>query len=268
MAMMAGCPLAVFANLTITVVRNRESGIYKRRRGAPLPASAIIAARALIAVLTAVTITVILVAIGWAAYGAPLPSHTTAVFALDVAVGAAAFCCLGFALATFIHNVDAAQPIGLAIVLPLTFICGIFIPFSALPHRLADIGSIFPVHALTDALLAIYNPHTAGAGLLLGRPGHPRRPGRSGPDHRRAPLQVAAPRRLNTRNRNPGRLPGTATGSLGATTAGARSLHRDMPSGPRCLTSANPAARHNCVLCVRGTEQVAHHGAAPSRQGT
>ena len=113
--------------------------------------------------LTAATITVILVAIGWAAYGTPLPSHTTAVCALDVAVGAAA-CCLGFALATFIHNLDAAQPI----VLPLTFICGIFIPFSALPHWLADIGSIFPVHALTDALLAIYNPHTAGAGLRRG----------------------------------------------------------------------------------------------------
>jgi len=168
MAMMAGCPWAVFPNLSITVVRNRESGTCKRRRGAPLPASAIIAARALIAVLTAVTITVILMAIGWAAYGAPLPSHTTAVFALDVAVGAAAFCCPGFALATFIHNLDAAQPIVLAIVLPLTFICGTFIPFSALPHWLAGIGSIFPVHALTDALLAIYNPHTAGAGLRWG----------------------------------------------------------------------------------------------------
>jgi ABC-2 type transport system permease protein len=152
----------------ITVVRNRESGIYKRRRATPLTASAVITARALIAVLTAVAITVILVALGWAAYGAIMASHTTAVFVLDVIVGAAAFCCLGFALATFIHNVDEAQPMVLASALPLTFICGIFIPISALPHWLADIGGIFPVHALADALLAVYNPHTTGAELRWG----------------------------------------------------------------------------------------------------
>jgi len=163
-----GVLFAAFANLTITVVRNRESGIYKRRRAAPLPASAVVTARALIGVLTAAGTTVILVAIGWAAYGASLPSRTAAVFVLDVVVGAAVFCCLGFALATFIHNVDAAQPVALAIALPLTFICGVFIPMAELPHWLGDIGSVFPVHALTDALLAAYNPHTAGAGLRWG----------------------------------------------------------------------------------------------------
>ena len=163
-----GVLFAAFANLTISVVRNRESGIYKRRRAAPLPASAIVTARALIGVLTAVGITVILVAIGWAAYGASLPSRTAAVFVLDVVAGAAVFCTLGFALATFIHNADAAQPVTLAIALPLTFICGVFIPLAELPHWLADIGNVFPVHALTDALVAVYNPHTAGAGLRWG----------------------------------------------------------------------------------------------------
>lgn len=34
-----------------------------------------------------------------------------------------------------------------------------------LPHWPADIGTVFPVHALSDALLAVYNPHTVGAGL-------------------------------------------------------------------------------------------------------
>jgi ABC-2 type transport system permease protein len=163
-----GVLFAAFVNLTMTVVRNRETGIYKRRRAAPLPASAVITARALIAVLTAVAITVILVAIGWAAYGAALPARTAAVFVLDVLVGAAVFCCVGFAVATFIHNADAAQPVALAIALPLTFISGIFIPLAELPHWLADIATVFPVHALTDALLVVYNPHTVGAGLRWG----------------------------------------------------------------------------------------------------
>ena len=70
-----GLIFAAFANLTITVIRNRESGIYKRRRSTPLPASAVIASRALIAVLTALAITAVLAVIGWAAYGASIPGR-------------------------------------------------------------------------------------------------------------------------------------------------------------------------------------------------
>ena len=78
------------------------------------------------------------------------------------------FCCLGFALATLISNVDAVQPVVWATVLPLCFISGIFIPISALPAWLARIGYVFPVHPLAAALLEAYNPHTTGSGLNWG----------------------------------------------------------------------------------------------------
>jgi hypothetical protein len=71
-------------------------------------------------------------------------------------------------VASLISNIDAAQPVTLAIVLPLCFLSGVFIPILELPHWLIDIGKIFPVHALADALLAAYNPHTAGSGLRWG----------------------------------------------------------------------------------------------------
>jgi ABC-2 type transport system permease protein len=163
-----GLIAAAFSNLTLTVVRNRESGIYKRRRATPLPASAVITARALVAVLTALAITALLLVIGWAAYGANIPSRTEPAFALDIIVGAAAFCCLGFAVASIIGSVDAAQPVIQAIVLPLSFISGVFIATSVLPTWLADIGKVFPVEPLATALLAAYNPHTTGSGLRWG----------------------------------------------------------------------------------------------------
>ena len=109
--------------------------------------------------------TVILLVIGWAAYGATIPGHTAPAFVLDIIVGAAVFCCLGFALACLIRNVDAAQPVILGIVLPLCFISGVFIPISELPAWLARIGYVFPVHPLAAALLQAYNPYTAGSGL-------------------------------------------------------------------------------------------------------
>jgi len=163
-----GLIAAAFSNLTTSAVHNRESGVYKRRRATPLPASAVIAARAGVAVLTALTITVVMLAIGWAAYGASIPGRTAPAFALDVVLGAVVFCCLGFAASSLISNVDAAQPVVLATVLPLSFISGIFIASSELPGWLAGIGYVFPVHPLAAALLSAYNPHTTGSGLNWG----------------------------------------------------------------------------------------------------
>jgi ABC-2 type transport system permease protein len=163
-----GIIAAAFSNVAVTVVRTREAGIYKRRRATPLPASAVIAGRALVGVLTALAITIVLLVIGWAAYSASIPGRTAAAFVLDIIVGAAVFCCLGFAVACLIGNVDAAQPITLAIILPLAFISGIFIPAGELPSWLVGISDVFPVRALAAALLAAYNPHTTGSGLRWG----------------------------------------------------------------------------------------------------
>ena len=163
-----GVIAATFSNLIISVVRYRETGIYKRRRATPLSASAIIAARALVAALSVLVITAVLLVIGWAAFAAHIPGRTGPAFFLDIIVGAVVFSCLGFAVASLITNVDAAQPVTLAIVLPLCFLSGVFIPILELPHWLIDVGKIFPVRALADALLAAYNPHTTGSGLRWG----------------------------------------------------------------------------------------------------
>jgi ABC-2 type transport system permease protein len=59
----------------------------------------------------ALVITAALLVIGWAAYGANIPGRTAAAFVLDVVTGAVVFRCLGFAVASLISTVDAAQPV-------------------------------------------------------------------------------------------------------------------------------------------------------------
>ena len=54
-------------------------------------------------------------------------------------IGAASFCCLGYALTSLIRNEDAALPTTTAITLPLYFISGVFVAVTALPHWLADV---------------------------------------------------------------------------------------------------------------------------------
>lgn len=163
--MALGIIAAAFINLVISVTAQRETGVLKRRRATPVPAGAIIAARALTAVVAALGISVVLLGIGWAAYGAHVPAQTAPALAVTVVVGTVSFCCLGFALASVIHDQDAAQPMTQALILPLYFISGVFIPASTLPKWLVNVAGIFPVRHLATALLTAYNPHTHGSGL-------------------------------------------------------------------------------------------------------
>ena len=160
-----GVIAACFGNLVASVTAQRERGVLKRRRATPVPAAAIIAGRVLTAVLIAVAIAAVLLAIGWAAYGAHVPGRTALALVVTVVIGAASFCCLGYALTSLIRNEDTAQPVTQALLLPLYFISGVFVAVSILPHWLADIGEIFPVRHLANALLIAYNPHTTGLGF-------------------------------------------------------------------------------------------------------
>jgi len=156
--MALGVIAACFANLVASVTAQRERGVLKRRRATPVPAAAIIAGRVLVAIVLAVVMAAVLLGIGWAAYGAHVPGRT-------VVIGAASFCCLGYALTSLIRNEDSAQPVTQALLLPLYFISGVFVAVSVLPDWLADVGAIFPVRHLADALLVAYNPYTTGLGF-------------------------------------------------------------------------------------------------------
>jgi ABC-2 type transport system permease protein len=160
-----GVIAACFSNLVVSVTALRERGVLKRRRATPVPAASVIAGRTLTAVVIAVVMTAVLLGIGWAAYDAVVPGRTALALAVTVVVGAASFCCLGFALTSLIRDEDAALPATQAVLLPLYFISGVFVAVSILPHWLADVGEVFPVRHLANALLVAYNPHTTGLGF-------------------------------------------------------------------------------------------------------
>ena len=160
-----GVIAASFANLVASVVTQRERGVLKRRRATPVPAASIIVSRVITSIVIAVVMAAVLLGIGWAAYGAHVPGRTALALAVTVVVGAASFCCLGYALTSVIHNEDATQPTTTAITLPLYFISGVFVPVAILPHWLADVADVFPVRHLANALLTAYNPHTTGLGF-------------------------------------------------------------------------------------------------------
>ena len=155
-----------FVNLVISITAQRESGVLKRRRSTPVPAWVLIAGRALTAIAVALAVMTVLLLIGRFGYGVTLPTRTLPGVVLTAVVGAIAFCCLGYALSTAIRSADAAQPMVQAIMLPLYFISGVFIPNVNLPAWLRDVAKVFPVQHLADGLHHAFDPATRGAGIV------------------------------------------------------------------------------------------------------
>jgi ABC-2 type transport system permease protein len=155
-----------FVNLVISVTAQRESGVLKRRRATPVPAWVLIAGRALTAIAVALVVMTVLLLIGRFAYGVKLPTSTIPSVVVTAVVGAVCFCCLGYALTTVIKNEDAAQPTVQALILPLYFISGVFIPNVNLPSWLRHVAEVFPVQHLADGLHHAFDPATHGAGFV------------------------------------------------------------------------------------------------------
>jgi ABC-2 type transport system permease protein len=108
----------------------------------------------------------VLLLIGRFAYGVRLPAATLPGVVVTAIVGAVTFCCLGYALSTAVHSADAAQPMVQAIMLPLYFISGVFIPNANLPHWLQDVAKVFPVQHLAGGLRHAFDPTANGAGIV------------------------------------------------------------------------------------------------------
>ncbi|HLX20222.1 MAG TPA: ABC transporter permease [Gaiellaceae bacterium] len=157
---------ASFINLVISITVLREEGILKRRRASPVPAWVLIAGRTLTAVCMSLAVVAVLLTIGRVVFGVTLRTEALPGIAFTVVVGSIAFCCLAYALSTAIHNEDAAQPMVQAIMLPLYFISGVFIPNVNLPSWMRHVAEFFPVQHLADALHHAYDPATHGVGLV------------------------------------------------------------------------------------------------------
>ncbi|MDQ3679242.1 MAG: ABC transporter permease [Actinomycetota bacterium] len=156
---------ATTVNLAITMTTLRERGTLKRVRSTPLPPWVFMAGRLLTALVVSVLMVVIVTLLGRLVYGVDVPTGTLPGLALAVIIGTAACCCLGFALTAVIPSENAAPAVSNALVLPLYFFSGIFIPNSDIPEGMQVVGDIFPVKHLFEALLTAFDPVTRGSGI-------------------------------------------------------------------------------------------------------
>jgi ABC-2 type transport system permease protein len=156
---------ATMQSLAMTLVIAREDGRLKRSRGTPMPAWVFIAGRVGNSIVVALMMLVLLAGIGRVLYGVPIPWERLPEIVLTLAVGAASFCCLGIALTAAIPSQDAAAPIVNALLLPLYFLSGVFIPDDQLPSGVIHFADLFPIRHFFEAFFDAYVPGAGGAAI-------------------------------------------------------------------------------------------------------
>ena len=158
----AGC-----MSLAVAIVSERQGGVLKRRRSKPVPPWILVGGRCLTALTTVFAVTLVLLAVGAFGYNTEPRAMAVPGLVATIAVGTAAFACIGFGVTPFLRDPESAQTTVQAFALPLYFISTIFLPPHLVPASLRHIAAVFPVEHLSHALFTAYNPHLTGAGFDL-----------------------------------------------------------------------------------------------------
>ena len=149
--------------LPTTMVSERERGVWRRYRLAPVATATLvagtIASRYVLLLASGLVQLVLAMAIGM-----PLPAHPMQLFIAFTCV-AFAFIGLGMVIAMMADNVPAVQALGQCIFLPMLIIGGVAVPLATLPEWAQRLSSFFPGRYAVHAIQAC----VTGDGLSIAR---------------------------------------------------------------------------------------------------
>jgi ABC-2 type transport system permease protein len=160
-----GVIMATFSNIAGDLALVRDTGVLKRTRGTPLPAWVFVAGKIGSAVLVAAVVSLLTLLVADLAYGVPVRGATLPGLVLALVAGTACCAALGIGVMWLVRSADSATAVTSALVLPLTFISGVWGEFGGLPPWLHHIAQAFPIEHLANALQVAYDPRTTGAGI-------------------------------------------------------------------------------------------------------
>jgi ABC-2 type transport system permease protein len=154
-----------FGSLLVDLVTLRQAGILKRRRATPVPAWALIGGRTLACAVVILGTSAALLFIGRNNYNVHFASGALPAILVATMLGTAAFCCFAYAIAPFIRNVGATQPVIQLVLLPLYIISGVLLPDSKNPEVLREIARVFPLEHIANGLHRAFFLTSPGIGM-------------------------------------------------------------------------------------------------------
>jgi len=155
---------ATYTNIASVTAYQRDEGILKRIRGAPLPAAIYHGGKIASGVLVAVIAVVVMMVAGVLFYGIQIYGDTLPAAIVTFLIGVGCFASLGLLVAGLVNSGEAATAVTNATLLPLAFISGVFIPPTGqAPEWLDAVASFFPLKHFVVPFTDAFNPSFVGS---------------------------------------------------------------------------------------------------------
>jgi ABC-2 type transport system permease protein len=136
--------------LPTTLVSERERGVWRRYRLAPVSSGSLIASTVMARYVLLVTAGLLQLALAMG-IGMPLPRHPFDLWIAFTCVSFA-FVGLGLVIAMMADNVPAVQALGQCIFLPMLIIGGVAVPLASLPEWAQHVAAFFPGRYAVEAI--------------------------------------------------------------------------------------------------------------------
>ncbi len=137
--------------VAFSLVAWRQKGMLRRLRLTPLPLVEFATARVIFHLMIALLQAVILLAVGRVLFGVHLVGNVLALLPL-VILGSVAFIALGMCIGGRVNTEDATAALSNLIVLPMTFLGGVFFPLNLAPEPVRVIAHFLPLTYLAEGL--------------------------------------------------------------------------------------------------------------------
>lgn len=131
----------------ITVALDRDRGLLQLKRALPMPPGIYLAAKLVTAMVFAAVVTIALMLMATIVGKVVLELVQWVNLFILAVLGVVPFCGLGLMVGTLVKG-QAAPAILNLIYVPMSFLAGIWVPLSVLPHFLAQLAPIWPAYHL------------------------------------------------------------------------------------------------------------------------
>ena len=147
----------------ITLALDRDRGLLRLKRALPMPPGVYLAAKLVTAVVFATLVSVLLMLLAATAGKVVLELVQWVSLLILAMLGVIPFCGLGLMVGTLVKGQAAPAVLNL-IYVPMSFLAGLWVPLSALPHVLSQWAPVWPAYHL--AQLAQYVVGEGGTDFL------------------------------------------------------------------------------------------------------
>jgi ABC-2 type transport system permease protein len=156
-----GCVAPGLFGVGVTIALDRDRGLLELKRALPMPSGLYLAAKLVTAMLFAVVVSLLLMLVG-ATVGQVVLAIAQWVGLLILAVlGVIPFCGLGLMVGAAVKGQAAPAVLNL-IYVPMSFLSGLWVPLSMLPHVLAQLAPIWPAYHLAKLTESVLGEGDAG----------------------------------------------------------------------------------------------------------